>query len=450
MARPSRDLIDWWKPKIGALDPWRELGPHDIDDLYAERQTAPYQDLARQLLVIDHPAQFKVLLCGARGSGKSTELVRLAREIERDYCVVQTDLGAGLPDSASTLAVVTLLGVAALYALENWSGPDAIPMELSSRGASKLDGALARFGHAVPVSDLMKAVGGIVTLFAPGTGAAIGATGSVVEAASKGSARLRSALTHGPLGDRLEPEQYEDARMVVEAVNGILADLEHACGRPPLLLADGLDKRTSVEDVEVALRDEQLLREIDAPLVLTGPVNLRYDPRFRKTPGNFRLSILYNVPTREQADNGAVRFCSTGIAMLKDLYARRRDAAGLADLIPDAIVEKAAKLSSGIVRDFLRLLHAACMNAMSASRTAVVESDLEQASKTQRLEMQGYLSQGDIDTLRHVLDQRMVPETNKADTLLFENFIACYPNGDLWYRPHELIVEFVESHSGKP
>ena len=39
---------------------------------------------------------------------------------------------------------------------------------------------------------------------------------------------------------------------------------------------------------------------------------------------------------------------------------------------------------------------------------------------------------------------------NQADTLLFENFIACYPNGDLWYRPHELIVEFVEAHSGKP
>jgi hypothetical protein len=449
MARPNRELIDWWKPRIATLDPWRELGAHEIDELYAERQTAPYHDLARQLLVITHPAQFKVLLCGARGSGKSTELVRLAREIERDYCVVQTDLGAGLPDSASTLAVVTLLGVAALYALENWSGPDAIPTEMSSRGASKLDGALRRFGDAVPVADLMKAVGGIVTLFAPGTGAAIGATSKVVETSSKGSARLHNALTRGPLGHRLEPEQYEDARAVVEAVNAILIDLEQACGRTPLLLADGLDKRTSVAAVEVALRDEQLLREIRAPLVLTGPVNLRYDPRFRKTPGNFRLSILYNVPTREQVDDGEVRSCNTGIAMLKDLYARRRAAGELADLIPDALVERAAELSSGIVRDFLRLLHAACMNAMSADRQAVLESDLEQSIKTLRLEMQGYLSQGDIDTLRHVLDRRMVPETNNADTLLFENFIACYPNGNLWYRPHELIVDFVMAHSGK-
>jgi hypothetical protein len=134
---------------------------------------------------------------------------------------------------------------------------------------------------------------------------------------------------------------------------------------------------------------------------------------------------------------------------LKDLYARRRAAGELADLIPDALVERAAELSSGIVRDFLRLLHAACMNAMSADRQAVLESDLEQSIKTLRLEMQGYLSQGDIDTLRHVLDRRMVPETNNADTLLFENFIACYPNGNLWYRPHELIVDFVMAHSGK-
>ena len=102
MARPSKELAQWWKPKLRVLDPWRELGLHEIEELYAERQRAPSADLARILSVVTEPQSVKVILCGARGSGKSTELVRLARELEEDYCVVQTDLGAGLPDEAST------------------------------------------------------------------------------------------------------------------------------------------------------------------------------------------------------------------------------------------------------------------------------------------------------------------------------------------------------------
>ncbi|PRP93862.1 hypothetical protein [Enhygromyxa salina] len=100
------------------------------------------------------------------------------------------------------------------------------------------------------------------------------------------------------------------------------------------------------------------------------------------------------------------------------------------------------------MRDFLGLLSSACKHALQEAREAVSMSDLELAIKAQRLEM-GYLDQGDVNTLRRVLDKGIVPSTESADTLLFENFIACYPNGHVWFRPHELIVDFVQAHSAQ-
>lgn len=444
MALFDKQLLAQWKPILSALDPMRELGADEIDALYAERQGAPYKALATDLAIADQPSTLKFILCGARGSGKSTELTRLANKVRNDFCVVHTDLAAGLPDEASTLAVVTLLGVASLHAIRTWSSDDERATDVELRSGRRLQLALDKFGEVVPkVSKLLEGISGIVTVFDPAAGAALKASGAV---ASVG-AEVRHALARGPLEGRLPPDKRDDAKAVVDAVNEILDELHERAGRPVLLLADGLDKRTGVAEVELALSEEYLLRELRAPLVLTGPVNLRHDPRFRAVPGNFRLALLYNVPVCVRAEDGTIGPADEGIEMLRTLYERRRDAAGFSrEHIAVELIDRAAAMCSGIVRDFLGLLHAACKNALIAARTKVELEDLEEAIKVKRLEMEGYLDEGHLDILRRVLDKGVLPGTERADTLLFENFIACYPNGDIWFRPHELIVAFVDAH----
>lgn len=457
MSLPSKELIDWWRPKLRALDPWRLVQLEEIDDLYAEREGAPYRSLARDLALAERPAEVKVLLCGARGSGKTTELTRLAHDVEERFCVVQTDLGAGLPDEASTLVVVTLLGVAALRAIKVWSEPDGdvqalVPTGKASvaRGIERLQGALQRFGEGVPaVAQLLDGVSGIVTFFDPTLAAGLATASGVAKAAGSTATaitKLRNDLARSPLEGRLPPEKRDDAQAVVEAVNGILADLQALAGRPPLLLADGLDKRTRLDEVEQALNDEYLLRDLQAPLVLTGPVNLRHDPRFRAVPGNFRLALLYNVPIWHRVD-GDVQPSPDGARVLKDLFQRRREDAGIPEnLIGEPLVERAAQSCAGIVRDFLGLLHEAGKNALSRGQQTVDAADLDTAIKTRRLEMEGYLDEQEIELLARVLDKGTLPGALEADTLLFENFIACYHNGDIWFRPHDLIVSFIAIH----
>ena len=269
---------------------------------------------------------------------------------------------------------------------------------------------------------------------------AVKASGAAVNV----GAEVRHALARGPLEGRLPQDRRDDAKAVVDAVNEILVELETLAGRPPLLLADGLDKRTGVKEVELALSEDYLLHELRAPMVLTGPVNLRHDPRFRAAPGKFRLVLLYNVPVCERRPDGSVGASEEGIRMLCALYERRREAAAIpAELFTEEMIERAASMSSGIIREFLSLLHSTCKNALGAARTTVEPADLELAIKARRLELEGYLDEGHLEILRRVLDKGVLPAAEQADTLLFENFIACYPNGDIWFRPHELIVKFV-------
>ena len=396
-----------------------------------------------------------MILCGARGSGKTTELTRLAHDVRQDFCVVQTDLGVGLPDEASTLAVVTLLGVAGLHAIRTWSGPDAEALAVTKDGAGpvgrvaeRLQAALARFGESMPsVDNLLDGVGSIVTLFEPITAATVASARGVARATrstTSAVSKLRHALARGPLEGRLRAEQRDDAQAVVNATNEILAELERLAGRPPLLLADGLDKRTRLDEIGLALDDEYLLRELQAPLVLTGPVNLRHDPRFRAVPGNFRLALLYNIPTWHKDDGGEVQAATEGLGVLEDLYERRRIEAGIdVELIAPRLIERAARSSAGIVRDFLGLLHASGKQALIRGGWTIDEHDVEAAIKARRLEMEGYLDEQEIEILCRVLDKGKLPGTPEADTLLFENFIACFHNGDVWFRPHELIVSFI-------
>ncbi len=441
MTLSPKQLIDLWRPALKALDPWRELSLAEIEALYAEREPAPYKSLATDLRIADPPSSLKVILCGARGSGKSTELTRLAHELRSEFCVVHTDLAAGLPEDAGTLAVVTLLGVAALHAIETWAGPDAVPSSEEVRSGSRLQSALDRFGEAAPrVKTLLDGIAGVATLFNPAVGAANTGAGAMVNA----GAQVRHGLARGPLQGRLAAEGRDDAKAVVDAVNEVFAELQALAGRPPLLLADGLDKRTGVDEVQLALGDDELLRDLQAPVVLTGPVNLRHDPRFRAVPGGFRLALLYNLPVCARGRDGDAAPAQAGLAILRDLYNRRHTAARLpAGLCSDEIVERAALMSAGIVREFLGLLHGACKHAIGESRQTLSFMDIEAAIKARRLELEGYLNEHHLAILARVLAKGTLPAGEDADTLLFENFIACYPNGDIWFRPHELIVDFV-------
>ena len=83
MAAPEPTL-----PEIMNLfDPRYPLAMDQLDSYYVARPHAPLEPMKTYLKVTNQPA--KVLFCGHRGSGKSTELMRLAKDLENEFFVVR-------------------------------------------------------------------------------------------------------------------------------------------------------------------------------------------------------------------------------------------------------------------------------------------------------------------------------------------------------------------------
>ncbi|MBH25887.1 MAG: hypothetical protein CMH57_15880 [Myxococcales bacterium] len=455
--------IERWKPTLDALDPWRLLRPDEIDRLYVTRPRTPLRSLMQELLHGEDNT--KCVLYGARGAGKTTELDRLSKVLHERFCIVSANLGDSLPEGSGTLAIIILLGAASLSALESWlTHPDAeltalIKADSSSwlaRARSRFNDALKPLGMAAEqVAELVKAVAPLVALFEPTTAAGAAIAVGAVKAApaiSKVASRSRELLRRDKLLGRVEPGKEDEVNAVIAAVNSILSDLREASGRTPLIIAEGLDKLSDLKSIETAVADIDYLLKFESALILSGPIRLSFDLQSYEIHGQRQLSLhtLPNVPVLQVLPGEEPREGDEGVALLLELYQLRM--AQLTnpddqDRYPEEVLRRAARMSSGLVRDFLKLLRGAGVEAQKEGADAVTKDHMEATIRTQRQTMQRFLRDTDLDLLKQIAQRGVLPTSERADTLLYENFIVCYNNGDLLYTPHMLILDYVQKYA---
>ncbi|MCB9763533.1 MAG: hypothetical protein H6739_27445 [Alphaproteobacteria bacterium] len=459
----KRELLDHWRPRLALLDSKRVLLDHELESLYVDRPDSPADDIAYRLLS-ESPSNLsfvgavdysKVVLCGARGSGKTTELTRIARILREDFVPLQLDLAPVLPEGSGSLPIVVLFGLALARALEAWSSPhDGVEAEQARRSQSSFGQVLERLmtvsGAVAKVSEWVEAIGSALQLIpapeAQVASGAVGAAGATGRAASVAATQILQdvqqlrAIGAGPLGALRDIESNDDVLALVAAVNELIAQLTEASGRKPVLLADGLDRK-SKEAILEALADWGVLKGLAAPIVLTGPPSLMFAPEFNGLRHHLTTDVLYNLPVLRRGDEAP---CPTGIDALLSILRRRQESAGFTDrFIGEGVAERAALLSSGLVREFLDLLHAAGLRAWKAGDRSIGDDHLEQATRDRRLELQLALTEEHVRTLLMILDTGDIPYGPVAQELLYQNYVAAYPNGDLWYRPHEVLVSWL-------
>lgn len=440
------DALDRWRPVYRALDPFRVLSPEELGSLYAERPRPVWQDIVRSIAMASNPAIKKIVLAGPRGSGKTTELTRVATALAPRYAVVRLDVAGAHPDGAGTLPLVALVGVAVAAAVQSWRGPNeseeatAGRLQPLWRALEPLGVAATTFHKALVGASLLARIAPDPTsqAVAIAIDAAAGTTGEVL-----GAYRDLEALAGLDSAGHEEPK----ARALVIETNALLAELSRLAGKPPVIVLDGLDKKATLDQLFLALADVKLLVDLGAAVVFSGPIHLRHDPRFSgQLPGSFQPQPLHNVPVLVHEGAGVIAN-EPGVAALVDVYHRRAAGAGLpADLFDVGHLRELARHSSGVVRDFLVLLTHAVDKVVEDGRQRVTDDDVVHAIRERKQSLQLHLDLGRIELLRQVLATERLPPGEQASDLLYNNYIACYPNDDLWYRPHETLVGFVAKH----
>lgn len=203
--------------------------------LYVAPSRAVVREVTREILA-DPSGRRKYLLFGARGSGKSTQLVEVSRALQGSFTVVEVDLdrsGIGVA-GISALDLMYVVGVATLRHVNEGAEQEKLFQELASAYGRESATALGRLG------DVLDATAGFATAVATAA-AAVGvgpaAAPAIAAAVKAGSTGLRLMKSAESVTQASSP-QGRDMQDAVAAVFRAVRKTKPAI----TVLIDGLEK----------------------------------------------------------------------------------------------------------------------------------------------------------------------------------------------------------------
>lgn len=426
------------------LDPLAPAEPA----FYVERPAPPIHAL-REAWAFGPEEGGHCLLVGGLGSGKSTELTRLATlvaEAADPPLVTLLRLQEQLdPGQVTAAQVLFLLGIASLALVEE-KPPTPLIRQLEKAygdivapdGDPKIDVLSLLSRIAVLAGGMAKAAG------RPLVGSLVGGLGEL----AKGTKSPRLPLPGR--GRRLSANQTPTINLA-DAVAEAMSWTRTKFMRVPLaFFVDGLDKLDpgSIEE----FFGSGVLSLPACPVVYSAPLALRYTVKGIPLEPHYSFLTVHNFPVfREHADDP---LNPVGFAAMREIIRKRLEYAQLdpatvfaGGLVEGGVVDRAIEASGGVAQIFLDLLDRSLRRAVvGAAKDDLIideptlQSVIEEARKAMALRVRP----SQFDILRKVRETRGRPEGESADELLYYNVVLAYPNDPAWFRPSPLLERYLE------
>jgi len=426
---PAVSLDDVWR----ACDPDEALQPGDnrFVDLNAVRsdEASMTRLVGKAILNCRDDKFLYKLVTGHRGSGKTTELLRLQKSLEADglfvaYADVEKQLDLG---------DVTYLDVLLVIA-------HTLAESLEAEGAV-INDKLLRDIHQWFDEKIMTSIQETSGAASAGAGvkAGINLLG-IWKLFGKATAEIKSASSQR---EEIRHKLDRNLTVFLELLKRFVLDARmklNAMGKANIvLIIDGLEKITYKPNKEgVSNQFEMFIHHADqlkipgCHVVYTVPISLI----FKTQLGDAWPSEYYTFPMVKQNT-------PEGHAALLELI-RKRVAVGTVFASSDT-VDDFIDLSGGAVRDLLRLVQ---MASLYPDRTIGVE-DGRKAIKAFLRQEDRLIQEKDKERLLQVIRERRVPNAEGFEELLYNRLIHEYQNGDRWADVHP-AVKLLLNLPGKP
>lgn len=391
--------------------------PSDNHPFYEHRPGEPLERLIIDLrLSVQKASLPKCFFTGYRGSGKSTELNRLAENerIQQRYWIVRfsiketgdiqnldyTDILLSLGAQMYTQYVDSggKLKGDLLKELETWK--DRTVERLRSKGAVFETGAGFDLSHFF-VTTLLKI---------------------------KTEHETRELIR-----DEIRPRLSE----LLEKISLIAAGIQSREKKPVLVLIDDLDKLNLDNARKVFYENLTALLQPSCAIVYTLPVALLYEDIFMVAPLFQDAFFLPNVRlhpkgNREQKDAGGYQF-------LGKIISRRIDM----DLFAGQVVDALINLSGGVPSELIFAVQTAISNALHRGGDQISMEDVEWARGQLRNPLLRLLSDDDLRILREIRLKNPERLSNPKSQARLVHIRAAlqYANGLDWFDTHPALDE---------
>lgn len=391
------------------LDPLLPLEGELLEAFYVPRpKHASIQPLITELN-LDDSTHDKTLFTGYRGSGKTTELAHLEKELESSHLVirmkVETQLNLGDVDFTDLLVIMGLsvfeqaqkvgvqLNDKKLDQLQNWyfeiiSEMEKIPQKKKTKGFN-INLKLISFSKEIETNPAHR--------------------------------QLIRTRVQANMADLLE------------RLNQLIDDLSDKLNKRILIIVDGLDKMFDLEQVKnMFLHGANALLEPHCRIVYTVPLPLYFTNDFEQVRHSFhREFTLPNIKIVNKDHSP----CQEGMDTLKSALKKRVNLS----LFHEDSVDQLADLSGGLFREFISLARVSVLHAIENGKDKVENSDIDYAAQQVR------------NTYRRILNYEQLQELKKVDRtneienkpiyreLLHNLSVLEYNGSGVWWAVHPIV-----------
>lgn len=408
----------------------------------ADRPRSPAEKIIRTLSTSFADSRF--LLTGTVGTGKTTELHRIADQRREQELVVFLDLESHFcnvvrdPEAlqhVSAWEVCFLAAIALIAEFRARYGRD-FPVQhlIELTDAWK---KLAKSTDTPGPADLDpgKFIGRAVEAFAKlsGLGPAV-EMGAAVAAAAAQATRWQI-----PLGQskRTPLDQEQEVQSLLQVINTLVGLAKHEAKRV-LFVIDGLDRIRDLNKSKQLLVESNMVGQLDCPLVVCAPLAMRHDIATAAVR-RFTPVVLVNEPVLNQTDPNQP---GQGVEFFCQVYRRRAEAIEAMQLVPSTLCQRLAYFSGGRVRDFVASVRDLALLAHQDGLTMATPEAVEQVLEDRRRQRELGLHQDHIRLLAQIAKdpEHQLPGGPLAQELLTYGALLPYPDGSEWYYPHPLLM----------
>ncbi len=397
---------------LNLFDPGQPLENGQLDTYYVERPHAPLEPLKRYLEARREPV--KVLFSGHRGSGKSTELRRLARDLAGRFFVVTASARSLNPADLQYVDVIFACAAALLREATAEGKPVAVP-----DGLLKDVEQFLRSEIITEVSTVAPKGGSVSAKFNAFIFSAEGKYG-------------RETQTRTTVRERL----FSHVSDLIDKVNAVCDAVREGTGRPPLLIFEDVDK-TDLKTARTLFFDHATtLTSLACHIIYTFPIPLCYSNEFTERMGDWdQRFLLPNVGAYHQDDTPD----ASGRDALRQVITKR---------VPESLFEQGAldqiiELSGGLLRNLVRLVSDAALIALTENAPRITTAMVEQVAAEIGNDYRRLLLPEHYAALREAHQTKQITPNETVRQLLENLSLLEYRNAVAWCDVHPVVQQLL-------
>lgn len=405
----------------------------DISDFYVDATDARGADATRRMEYIlrnGGASNKKFLFAGHTGSGKSTELFKLAEQVKDKYMVIYFSIAeyVNFIDVSCSDLVLSMLKTLVDVVEKNGINVDR----------SCMDDIIAYWNDETIITNTEEEK--IQMSAEVSAGASIYKIISAkIKAIFQQSNTIKTQTT-----SRIDKTMPQFLALINRFINGIKATLQD---KDLLIIVDDLDKLGEKEASDIFKDHSVFLTSIETNIIYTFPVFMHYNKDYRYISMNFDESVILSMIMIDKRDGNPHNI---GRDTLEKIVLKRANEA----LFESGCIKFAVEKSGGSIRNMLRMLRLAAVSAgircekegYDGESSLVTMNDIRDAYIEIKNSMKRVILEKYVNLLKEIHQSKDTVKATDTDMImyLFRVFAIIEYNCERWCDLNPAVLDYLK------